>query len=127
MMLHRFARKLNLTDAQKTQAKEIFQASRDSAKPVATQLADARKALRNAVKSNAPESQIDQLSANVGTLNGQLTAIRTKAFSKFYNMVLTPEQRDQANAAVEQRGQRMRQGFRGGNTQQNTQLQPQQQ
>lgn len=101
MMMGRMAQRLNLTDAQKTQAKEIFQAARESAKPVAADLATARKALRDAVKANAPDPQLDQLSAKVGTLEGQLTAIRTKAFSKFYNTVLTQEQRDQAGTMMQ--------------------------
>jgi protein CpxP len=107
MMMGRMAQRLNLTDAQKAQAKEIFQAARDSAKPVAADLANARKALRDAVKTNAPDAQIDHLSTNVGTLQGQLIAIRTKAFSKFYNTVLTPEQRDQAGTMMQRASRRV--------------------
>ena len=102
-MRHRMAQRLstylNLTADQQTQAKQIFQASRQSAQPVAQQLRDARKALADAVKSNAPDAQIDQLSGNVGNLVSQLTAIRTKAFQKFYG-TLTPDQKEKMNTAM---------------------------
>jgi Spy/CpxP family protein refolding chaperone len=99
-VVQRFSTYLNLSADQQTQAKQIFQAARQSAQPVAKQLRDARKALGDAVKANASDAQIDQLSANVGNLVSQLTAIRTKAFEKFYG-ILTPEQKDKMNAAMD--------------------------
>jgi Spy/CpxP family protein refolding chaperone len=99
-MAERLSTYLNLSPDQQTQAKQIFQFARQSAQPVAQQLRDARKALGDAVKTNAPEAQIDQLSANVGNLVSQLTAIRTKAFEKFYG-ILTPDQKDKMNTAMD--------------------------
>jgi Spy/CpxP family protein refolding chaperone len=98
-MAQRLSNYLNLTADQQSQAKQIFQASRQSAQPVAQQLREARKALAEAVKSNAPEAQIDQLSGNVGNLVSQLTAIRTKAFQKFYG-TLSPDQKEKMNTAM---------------------------
>lgn len=92
-------RALNLTDDQKTQAKQIFQTGRTSAQPIAAQLKEARQALAAAAKSNASDAEIDRLSANVGNLSSQLTAIRTKTFAKFY-AILTPEQKDKAGSAM---------------------------
>jgi Spy/CpxP family protein refolding chaperone len=92
MGMGRMAQQLNLTPDQQTQAKAIFQSTRQSTAALRTQMRDARQALSNAVKSNAPDAQIDQLSANVGALSGQLTAARTKAFAKFY-AILTPDQK----------------------------------
>ena len=92
-MLDRMAAKLNLTADQKQQAQSIFSAARQSAAPIRTQLRQQRQALRAAVKSGAPESQIDQISSQMGPLMAQATAIRSKAFEKFYS-ILTPEQRN---------------------------------
>ncbi len=92
---------LNLTDAQKQQAKSIFQGAREASQPLRQQLRDARQALDAAAKSGASDAQIDQLSAPLGPLTSQLTAIHTKAFAKFYAL-LTPEQRTQLAAKMEQ-------------------------
>ncbi len=97
----RLVRQLNLTPDQKTQAKAIFEAGRTDAKPVAFQLKQAREALANAVKSGAPDAQIDQLSTAVGPLASQLAAIRAKTLAKFY-AILTPDQKDKASAIMSQ-------------------------
>jgi protein CpxP len=93
---------LNLTDAQKEQAKAIFQQSRQTAQPVAEQLRQNRQPLADAVKANNV-GQIQALAAQQGTLHGQLLAIRSEAMAKFYS-ILTPEQR----ARADQRQQRVR-------------------
>ncbi len=51
-----------------------------------------RTALNDAAKSNAADVSIDQLAATLGATSGQLAAIQTKAFAKFYAL-LTTEQR----------------------------------
>ena len=86
----RFAQELNLTDAQKTQMKSIFQAARQSAAPVRQQLQQTRQSLQAAVKAG-DSNQIQQLSATEGTEMGQLTAIRASARAQMFKM-LTPEQ-----------------------------------
>jgi Spy/CpxP family protein refolding chaperone len=101
-MLAHAVRLLNLTPDQQAQAKTIFQAGQTDAKPVTAQMQSARQALANAVKSNAPDAQIDQLSAAVGPLASQLAAIRTKTFAKFY-AILTPEQKDKLNVVIDLR------------------------
>jgi Spy/CpxP family protein refolding chaperone len=93
-MVDRLSAKLNLTDAQKQQAKTIFANARQTAKPVRDQLKQDREALRAAAKSGAPESQIDQLANKMGPLMAKETAIRAKAFEKFYS-ILTPAQQAQ--------------------------------
>src|SRR5215472_8047855 len=80
---------LQLTDAQKTQAHQIFQASHANTQTLETQLQGIHQQLANAAKSGAPDAQIDQLSNQAGTVMGQLMALRTKAFAKFY-AILTP-------------------------------------
>ena len=105
----RMAQKLNLTDTQKEQARSIMDSARASAKPLAQQLRQEKTALHDAVKAGKSDADIDQLSSQVGNLEGQMTAIRTKAFAKVYAL-LTPEQRTQADQMHEQ----MRNRFKGG-------------
>ena len=95
-MFDRMATKLNLTDDQKQQARSIMQSARESAQPITQQLKQNRQALRDAVKAGKSDADIDQLAASTGTLTGQATAIRTKAFAKVYAL-LTPEQRTKAD------------------------------
>jgi len=100
------ATQLNLTDAQKAQAKSIFQDARQSAQPIRQQLMQTRQALRDAIKTNNT-AQIQQLSATQGSQMGQLTAIRSQAFAKVYQ-TLTPEQQQKA-AELEKNFQARRQ------------------
>jgi len=98
---------LNLTDAQKEQAKTIFQQARQTAQPVSEQLKQNRQAMAAAVKAN-DATQIEQLAAQQGNLRGQLIAIRSGAMAKFYTN-LTPEQRAKADQMHQQMQQRMQQ------------------
>jgi Spy/CpxP family protein refolding chaperone len=95
-MLNRMAQHLNLTEAQKQRGKEIFEAARQDAQPVAQELRQARTALRDAVKAGRTEFEIEQLAAKQGELAGKLAAIHTKAAAKFY-ATLTPEQKQKAD------------------------------
>lgn len=96
----RMMQALNLTDAQKQQAKSIFQQARQSAQPLRAQLKQNRAALTAAVKAD-DVAQIHTLSAQRGTLEGQLLGIRSEAQAKFYSS-LTPEQKAKADQMREQ-------------------------
>ena len=102
---------LNLTAAQKQQAKAIFQQSRQNAQPIAHQLKQNREALSAAVKAN-DTAQIQQLSGQQGNLRGQMLAIRSGAMAKFY-ATLTPEQRTKAEQVQQRIRQRMQQRLQG--------------
>jgi periplasmic protein CpxP/Spy len=102
----RFAEQLNLTDAQKQHARSIFQQARESAQPLRQQLKQNREALNAAVKAGKSDSDIQALSNDQGRLLGQMVAIRTEAFAKFYN-TLTPEQRAKAEQMQQQFKQRV--------------------
>ena len=91
-MLGRFAANLNLTDAQKQQAQQIFSQARQAAEPVRAQLKQNREALSAAIKSNST-AEIDRLSNANGPLLAQVSAIHAKAFAQFYS-ILTQEQKD---------------------------------
>jgi periplasmic protein CpxP/Spy len=103
----RMAQQLNLTDAQKEQAKAIFAEARQASQPVRDQLKQNREALSAAVKAGNTQ-QIQQLSATQGSLMGQLTAIRTEAMAKFY-AGLSAGQRSKADQMHQQFKQRMEQ------------------
>lgn len=91
--MQRMAAELNLTDAQTAQAKGIFQASRESSRALLKQLHDARQQLRIEAQNGAATDVINRDSNAVGSLTGQLAAIRAQNFEKFY-AILTPEQKD---------------------------------
>ena len=93
----RMATRLNLTDDQKQQTRSIMKATHESAKPVVEQLRQSRQALRDAIKAGKSDAEINQLSANIGNLAGQVATIRAQAFAKTYAL-LTPDQRAQADA-----------------------------
>ena len=96
-----------LTDAQKVQAKAVFQEARQSAQPIRQQLMETRKSLRAAIQSG-DTNQIHQLSATEGSQMGQLMAIRSTAFSKVYQ-TLTPEQKQKLTELQQERRQHRRQ------------------
>jgi Spy/CpxP family protein refolding chaperone len=82
---------LNLTSQQRTQAKAIFEDSRQQSEPVRQQLMQTRDSLRAAIQAD-DMNQIKQLSATEGSEIGQLTATRSSAFAKAYQ-ILTPAQK----------------------------------
>ena len=104
---HRLMTALNLTDAQKQQAKAIFQDVRQQAQPIAAQLKQNRQALTAAVKADNT-AEIQTLAAQQGTLRGQLLTIRSDAMAKFY-AGLTPDQRAKADQFQQRVQQRMQQ------------------
>jgi Spy/CpxP family protein refolding chaperone len=91
---------VDLTKAQKHQAKTIRQATRQQAQPLAQQLKQNRQSLTAAIQAG-DTAQIQQLSATVGTLTGQVLAVRSAGKAQFYAL-LTPDQKAKA-AAFEQK------------------------
>lgn len=81
---------LGLSDSQKTQATSIFTSAQTSAQAIHSSLQTAMQTLSDAVKKN-DGATIDQASATLGTLHGQLTAINAKANAAFY-AILTADQ-----------------------------------
>ena len=100
---HRMLKALNLSAAQKQQAKAIFQQTKQNVQPIAQQAKQNREALAAAVKAN-DTAQIRQLATQQGNLQGQVLAMRSESMAKFY-ATLTPDQR----AKAEQIQQRVRQ------------------
>ena len=94
-MRQRVMKNLNLTDAQKAEAKTIFQAAKTAATPIRTLLQANRQAMATAIKSDNT-SQIRTLAGESGRLQGQLVEIRSTAMAKFY-AILTPDQQAKLN------------------------------
>ena len=94
-MRQRVIQALNLSDAQKLQAKAIFQQTRQQTQSVRDQLKQNREAMSAAVKAN-DTAKIQQLSQAQGPLLAQMVAARAQARAQLYNL-LTPEQRAKAD------------------------------
>jgi Spy/CpxP family protein refolding chaperone len=90
--VERMTERFGLTEQQKQQALVIYASVEENTRPLERKMADQRNALREAVKSNAPEWQIDQMAGALGAIASQLAALETKADAKFYAL-LTTEQR----------------------------------
>jgi Spy/CpxP family protein refolding chaperone len=99
---------LELTDAQKEQAKAIFQDARAQSKPVADQLRQLRQGAKAAVKEGRSEAELEQIAQRTGPLVSQLAANHLKAMAKF-RAILTPEQVDKLDK-IPERGPRGRFG-----------------
>src|ERR1035438_9776643 len=94
MVQKRMLKALNLTDAQKQQAKTILQSARQTAQPLAQQLKQDRAALTTAVEAG-DSAKIQQLSTEMGSLRGNVLGVRSLATAKFYAL-LTPDQKTKA-------------------------------
>jgi periplasmic protein CpxP/Spy len=104
-MRHRLVKALGLTDAQKQQAKTIFQQAKQNAQPLRQELKQNRQSMAAAVKAN-DATQIRQLATQQGNVRGQLVAARTEAMAKFY-ATLTPDQRTKADKVQQKIRQRL--------------------
>ena len=91
MRVNMLASQLTLTDAQKTSALTIFTNAYTSMQTIQTSMRTARQSLNDAIQKN-DTAAIDQASATVGTLTGQLTAIDGKANAAFYVLLTSAQQ-----------------------------------
>ena len=92
----RLATLLGLTDTQQSQATTIFTNAYNASQTIQTSLQTAQQSLTSAVRANSTAT-IDQVAANIGTLQGQLLAINAKADAAFY-AILTTDQRTKYDA-----------------------------
>ena len=101
-ILQRIARKLNLTDDQKTQIKAVLSADRGTLAALLGQWHDARKNLRAAIHAgDANETSVRATSAKVAVAEADLAVERMKLYGKIAP-ILTDGQRRQI-AALEER------------------------
>jgi len=109
----RIAAKLNLTDAQKQQLKDIRTASREQNKQLYADFHAKLQELRALKQANDPKA--DDVKAQLKAMRPQLEAARKASREAMLN-ILTPEQRDQLKAAHRAfgRGMAARRGIRAG-------------
>ena len=101
--LERLTTLLSLTPSQVTTIKALYTAEAAAVTALKTPMEAAHTALRDAVNSNAPEPQIDRAAAQIGTLQGQMTAIHSKTQAKFL-ATLTADQKKKLETLGEGRG-----------------------
>lgn len=91
------ARELNLTDAQKTQIKQIFQANKANGLPLMQQMAANKKAMLEATANGAyDQAKIQQLANQQAQLMSQMIVQKQAIRHQIYTQVLTADQRAKA-------------------------------
>ncbi|WP_321478304.1 Spy/CpxP family protein refolding chaperone [uncultured Paludibaculum sp.] len=83
-------KRLGLTDTQKASATTIYTDAETAAETARANLSTLQETLSAAVKTNNTGT-IDATAAQIGTVNGQVLAIQTKAEAALY-AILTPDQ-----------------------------------
>jgi Spy/CpxP family protein refolding chaperone len=98
--LERMTRELNLTDAQQAQIKTILQTEQAKTQPLRQQLRQNRLAQPSNPTGTFDEAQVRAYAAKQAQIRSDLTVERERAKAQIYR-VLTPEQRDKAQALLE--------------------------
>ncbi len=107
----RMAEKLNLTDAQKTQVKQISEASRAKVKPLMeTMRANHQKLDEATANGQFDEAKVTAIAQEQAQTSAQLTVEKERVKAQIFQ-ILTPEQQAQAKAFKEQKEERMKQRF----------------
>ena len=105
-MLRYFARKLDLTDAQQAQVKDIMAKEKPTIQPLLLQMAQGHKQLRELVMSGSyDEAKVRELALQQTQTTTQLTVQKARIGSELIQ-VLTPEQKAKLTELVNQHEQR---------------------
>lgn len=118
----RMFRALDLTEEQKTQIRQIRQASREKIQPIREQMKANRQRLAElSAGGTFDQAQVQAVAAQQGSLTAQMIVERESVKSQIFQ-ILTPEQKAKAAELREQRKQRMQERIqnrlnkRGGGT-----------
>ena len=106
----RFAEKLNLTEAQKAQAKQLHEQFRTQNEPLFNAFKQTKDDLRAARQAN-DTARVDALEAALKTQKDQLKAARKAQHERFLS-ILTADQKAQLEAMKAERGNRKGRGNR---------------
>ncbi len=91
-------RELNLTDAQKAQVKDIFQANKQTGLPLIQQMAANKKAMLEATANgNYDQAKIQALATQQAQLMSQMIVQKQAIQHQIYTQVLTSDQRAKAD------------------------------
>lgn len=100
------ARELQLTDAQKTQARELWKTSQSANRPLMTQLVTAKHQLRSLIASGtADETAVQAQAATLAATESKLAVQRAQQVKQFLAL-LTPEQTTKYHELQQKREQR---------------------
>jgi Spy/CpxP family protein refolding chaperone len=104
----RIAAYLDLTDAQKTQVKQMWQAEKPAVQPLLEQLSANRKAMLVATANGKfDETAVRNIATQQANVMSQLAVERERLISQVYNQVLTADQRTKADQFRQKRADRM--------------------
>lgn len=109
-MMEFVAGHLDLTDAQKAQAKQIFDTARSANEPYLTQARQIAEQAHAAIKAGKSEGELQQIANSGSTVAAQIMGTHLKAMSKFYT-ILTPEQKEKADKLHSNMKSRFQQHF----------------
>jgi Spy/CpxP family protein refolding chaperone len=111
-MMGFMAKKLNLTDDQKTQMKAVFEKEHPTIKPLMQQQRQIDLQLRQYVEGTFDQAKVQALAAQKAQIQAQLTVQETRIHNELYQL-LTPDQQSQLKQMEAQhearRQQRMQQ------------------
>ena len=106
------ARKLDLSEAQKTQIQSLIQAERPNFQPLVKQLAANHQQMLVATRGgNFDEAQVRTLANQQAQTLAELMVVRERVIAKVYSTVLTPDQKTKADALRQHMLDRMSQRF----------------
>lgn len=106
------ARKLDLSDAQKTQVQAIIQAERPNFAPLVKQLAANHQQMLVATRGGSyDEAQVRTLATQQAQTLAELMVVRERVISKVYANVLTADQKTKADGLRQHMLDRMSQRF----------------
>ena len=105
----RLAKKLNLTDAQKEQVKQIMEASKAKIQPLKENMKSIHQQMESATADGKfDEAQVQALATQQANIMAQMIVEKERIKSQFF-AILTPEQQAQAK----QLKQQMKERFKG--------------
>jgi protein CpxP len=103
------ARNLDLTDAQKDQAKQIMGNEKANFKPLMQQMQQSKMQERQLVEAATfDQTQAQALAAQQSQISAQLSMEKMRMESQLYQ-ILTQEQKDKLNSMLDKRAQRFQQ------------------
>ncbi|MGC2235084.1 MAG: Spy/CpxP family protein refolding chaperone [Pyrinomonadaceae bacterium] len=108
----RMAEKLNLSDEQKAQIKQITEAEKTKVEPIFAALKENHQKLEDLTADGSfDEAKVQALATEQGTLSAQLIVEKERTKSQIFQ-ILTPEQREQAKQLKENMKDKFKDGFK---------------
>lgn len=101
-----FAKRLNLTDEQKTQMKAVMQKEHPAMKPLFQQQHQIDQQLRQYVEGTFDQAKVQALAAQKAQIQAQMTVAETRIHNELYQL-LTPDQQSQLKQMQANREARM--------------------